>query len=555
MKKLTTLLFTLISGFIGVSQAVVTVGPYLQSPTTTSIKVMWRSNVAATSKVMYGTNPGNLTMTVTDNNSVTKHMVLITGLNPDTRYYYAIYNGNDFGAGADNEHYFRTFPVANDPGHIRLWAIGDFGKGNSKQQKVRDAYLNFDSVETDLWVWLGDNVYDDGLEQEYIDKVFDSVWGYKNVMRHLPFQATPGNHDYTNISPPQSSQPPLQHSGPYYDFVETYRNAEAGGIATGHELFYSFDYRNAHFVSLNSELGSLFNASHDWIGANLISSFTSSPQTQWLNQDLQANNKLWTIVYFHQPPYTDGSHQSSNPIERYMKAMRENYCEIIEQYGADLVICGHSHVYERSYLVHGSYGDDAAITAFNYVQNTSGYDSANQAYTKYTNGPNPNLGTVYVVNGNSGSTTSSPGLNHPLMYSAYGCDTCIGSFIMDLDSNRLQGRHLDGYGNIRDDFTIYKLAYPTSVDEVNRKPIRKVKVVPNPFKNSTVVSFEVEGSDQVTMNMVDASGRVIEVFNDKVTSRNTVIEIDAVKLKLAAGTYTLQIITGNDRIAHKLVVQ
>ena len=555
MKKSLLLFLALVSFSSSFTQAVVTVGPYLQSPTTTSIKVMWRSDVAATSKVMYGTSPGTLTLTATDNNSVTQHMVAITGLQPYTKYYYAVYNDNTLGAGGGNEHYFRTFPNSSDPGHVRMWAMGDFGKGNTKQQKVRDSYLNFDTVETNLWLWLGDNVYDDGLEQEYIDKVFDSVWGYKNVMRHLPFHATPGNHDYTTISPPGNGKPPLQHTGPYFDFVETYRNAEAGGVATGHELFYSFDYRNVHFVSINSELGNLFSATDDWTGVNLFGGFTSSPMTQWLHQDLQANTKEWTVVYFHQPPYSAGSHNSSDAIERYMKAMRENFCEIIEQYGGDLVLSGHSHVYERSYLVHGSYGDDADVSPFNIIQNTSGKESLGEAYTKYTSGPNPNLGTVYVVNGNSGSSESGSPLNHPLMYTASGCDTCIGSFVLDVDSNRMVGRYLDGYGAIRDDFTIYKLALPTSIGNVSHKPIRKVKVAPNPFSNSTLVTFEVDGSDNVNMQLVDVSGRVIEFFNGKVTNENPIFEIDAEKLKLAKGVYTLLINTGMDKISHKLVIQ
>ena len=51
----------------------------------------------------------------------------------------------------------------------------------------------------------------------------------------------------------------------------------------------------------------------------------------WLHADLQANTQPWVIVYFHQPPYTDGSHDSGQFYEVFMKTMRENFAEIFEQ--------------------------------------------------------------------------------------------------------------------------------------------------------------------------------------------------------------------------------
>jgi acid phosphatase type 7 len=556
MKKGILLILVIVLSYTGFTQAVVTVGPYLQSPTPNSIKILWRSDVAATSKVMYGTNPANLTQTVTDAASVTRHSVLVTGLAPYTKYFYAIYNDNTFAEGGDSAHSFRTFPVAGTNTPVRAWVIGDFGKGNSKQQIVRDSYQGFDSIETNLWLWLGDNVYNDGTEQEYLTKVFDSVYGYQKIMKSLPFEPTPGNHDYNSVSPVQSPVAPLSQTGPYLDLVDVYKNAEAGGVATGHELFYSFDYANVHFVSLNSELGSIFSGSDDWIGANPFINFTSSPLTQWLHQDLSANTKPWVVVYFHQPPYTDGSHDSGSFWEIYMKAVRENLAEIWEQYGVDLVLSGHSHVYERSYLVKGSYGDAADITPFNILQNTSGVDAQGQAYVKHTQGSSANQGTVYVVNGNSGSTDDAPNFNHPYMVAEYGCDTCVGSFILDVDSNRLDGRHLDAYGNIRDHFTIYKVfGYPTGVQEAANIFISGLKVTPNPFSNSTTVTFELLNSENVKLRLTDVTGRLVEVFEGNLSKGNQTLEVDAQKLKLAKGTYTLQLSAGKENFARTIILQ
>lgn len=548
MKKMLPLVLCLLFLVPAFAQVNITVGPYLQSPTVSSIKIMWRTDVAGPSKVMFGTNKNNLTQTVTDTATVTRHMVKLSGLTAYTKYYYAIYDGNTIIEGADDNHSFRTFPDSGTNVPLRAWAIGDFGKGNDKQIKVRDAYLNYDTVETDLWLWLGDNVYQDGTEQEYLDKVFDSVYGYRNIMKHMPFEACPGNHDYNSVSPIVSPTPPLTHSGPYYDFVEVYRNGEAGGVATNHELFYSFDYSNVHFVSLNTELGSLFNNSDDWTGVNLFSSFNGSPMTQWLHADLTANTKPWVVVYFHQPPYTDGSHESGTFYEVYMQAMRENFAPIWEQYGVDVVLCGHTHVYERSYLVHGAYGDVDDITLFNIISDKSGNDSIGEAYVKYTQGFNPNRGTVYVNNGNSGSSEGDANFTHPYMYSEYGCDTCCGSFILDVNGMRLDGRHLDMHGNVRDHFTIHKIDGPSGVETVEKeKGIGGVMVIPNPFSKLARVRFMLSKAEQVQIKLTDVGGKVIEVFKGSLNAGLNNVEINTERNDMPAGTYMLQISTPTER--------
>jgi acid phosphatase type 7 len=542
MKQYLLALTFVCTAILASAQAVVTVGPYLQSPTPGGIKIKWWSDVAATSKIMYGTNPSNLTQTVTDASAVTKHTVELTGLAPATRYYYAVYNDNTFAEGGDSLHTFRTFPVAETQEHVRAWVIGDFGKGNVRQQLVRDSYTGFDNEETDLWLWLGDNVYDEGLESEYLSKVFDSVWGYKELMKRQPFLPCPGNHDYATISPVQSPTPPASHTGPYYDFVDVYQNGEAGGTASGHELFYSYDYGNTHFISLNSELGSLFNGSDDWIGIYLFGSFSGSPMTQWLHQDLTANTKPWVVVYFHQPPYTDGSHDAGSFWEVYMQAMRENFAEIWEQYGVDLVLCGHSHVYERSFLVKGAYGDASQITPANILQGWSGADSIGEAYTKYTQGPGANEGTVYVVQGNSASVDDAPGFTHPYMFAEYGCDTCAGSFVLDIDSNRLDGRHLDAEGNIRDHFTILKTFGPVGAAQAQYPG--GMTVVPNPFGTSTTISFDVPAAGPVSLLLTDVSGKSWTLLNEVLPQGKKSIVLDAQRWNLSAGVYILQLEVG-----------
>ncbi len=80
-----------------------------------------------------------------------------------------------------------------------------------------------------------------------------------------------------------------------------------------------------------------------------------TPQVQWIKKDLAANkNKDWVIAYWHHPPFTMGSHNSDKEDE--LVKIRENFIRILEREGVDLVVCGHSHLYERSKLINGHYG-------------------------------------------------------------------------------------------------------------------------------------------------------------------------------------------------------
>jgi hypothetical protein len=78
----------------------------------------------------------------------------------------------------------------------------------------------------------------------------------------------------------------------------------------------------------------------------------------WLKQDLLvAQSSEWIIAYWHHPPYTKGTHDSDNPLfyDFEMVEMREQIVPLLENGGVDLVLAGHSHVYERTPLIDGHY--------------------------------------------------------------------------------------------------------------------------------------------------------------------------------------------------------
>lgn len=65
-------------------------GPYLQSATPASIVIRWRTDIATDSRVSFGLSPGSLSETVDSTSLVTEHEVKLTGLQPETKYYYSI---------------------------------------------------------------------------------------------------------------------------------------------------------------------------------------------------------------------------------------------------------------------------------------------------------------------------------------------------------------------------------------------------------------------------------------------------------------------------------
>lgn len=545
MMKMNLFRFLVVLFFLGIvssnSEAqIVQRGPYLQLATHNSIIIRWRTNTPTDSRVRYGTTAGNLSMTATDATSTTEHSIEITGLSPYTKYYYAIGTTSGDLAGNDTTHFFRTNPVPGTVQPIRVWVLGDFGKANSVQIQARNDYQNYAAThgQADLWLWLGDNAYQNGTDTEFQQKVFDSTYGYPEIFRNHVFWPTPGNHDYNSVN---RLDPPPSHTGPYYDIVDVPTQAEAGGVASTYELYYSFDYGNIHFISLNSELQA-------W------TSSSTSEMATWLQNDLASNTQPWTVAYFHQPPHTKGSHDSDAIWEVLMSFMRTNYMPILENYGVDLVLCGHSHVYERSKLMRGFYGFSWQYSAAQHaIDDGSGNFAQGEPYVKYTQGPTANHGTVYVVSGNGGSNTASASLNHPIMHYSHGCDTCAGSFLIEVNGDRLDGKYLAVNGAILDEFTILK-SNAVSVEEPDFPLLQNVLIHPNPFDETLAIDFTLMERSRMSIELYSLDGK--RVFADKIGRRDAGehrVTISSSDTGLTDGTYLVRVVVGKEAHVQRVV--
>ena len=404
----------------------ITRGPYLQLLTQTGVRVRWRTSTAQDSRVAYGTAIGALTQTVTDPTPTTEHEVVLGGLTPGTRYYYAIGSSGGLVLGDDARHSFDTAPVTGTRTPLRIWVIGDSGTADANSRAVRDAYLDFTAaLRTNVWLMLGDNAYPNGTDAEYQDAVFEV---YPDLLRNTVVWPTLGNHDA--VSADSSTQ-----SGAYFDIFSLPKAAEAGGLASGTEAYYSFDYANLHFVVLDSQ-----DTDRSPGGAMM----------SWLDADLAATGQDWIVAYWHHPPYSDGSHNSDTESELIL--MRQNALPILEAHGVDLVLTGHSHGYERSFLIDGHYGDSSTFGPSHVVDGGSGRENSPDGLYLKPGGSVSHAGAVYTVAGNGGSIVPSP-LAHPAMY--FSTNT-LGSVVLDVDGSRLDARMIDPAGVIRDEFTIVK---------------------------------------------------------------------------------------------------
>ncbi|WP_461137338.1 metallophosphoesterase [Spirosoma terrae] len=442
-------------------------GPYLQKATPTSMTFRWRTDPASVGVVRFGASTDKLTGMVSEAGPVTDHEVTVTGLNPNTQYFYSV--GTAAGTlQGDANNYFITFPAEGTPKKTRIWSLGDFGYYNSaRQANVKKAFKDYmrsiGDPHLDLWLWLGDNAYNGGQDSEYQAHVFSSDVGYggDRYMKQTPFFATPGNHDYAG-----NGDLRMNLNIPYYGVVSHPTKAEAGGVPSGTESYYSFNYGNIHFVSLDSDR---YEDVSDL--ASNTRFLDSRPQINWLKQDLaaaQANpNIKWIIAYWHHPPYTKGTHDSDT--DKQLRDVRMNLLPVLEQYKVDLVMCGHSHVYERSRLIKGHYGDAPTfdpnvhnVAEGSNARSNGRFDgSPNSCYYFKSRSSATNEGTIYVVNGTGGApgwhiTSGTAQWPHNAMEVSYDNANLGGSMYIEIEGGKLTSKMIAGDGSIQDQFTIIK---------------------------------------------------------------------------------------------------
>ena len=175
----------------------------------------------------------------------------------------------------------------------------------------------------DFIVTLGDNNYphgrattlDDNVGQYYHEYIAPYVGHHGPGSSDNRFFPSLGNHDWRT-----------PRVAPYRDYF----------ALPGREVYYEFRWGPVHLLSLDSD------------AAEPDGTRPDSPQAAWARRVLSASDAPWRIVYFHHPPYSSAKH---GPTQRMQWPFAD--------WGANLVLAGHDHVYERfdrgglPYIVNG----------------------------------------------------------------------------------------------------------------------------------------------------------------------------------------------------------
>ncbi|NND08807.1 MAG: metallophosphoesterase family protein [Saprospiraceae bacterium] len=403
-------------------------GPYLQKQSPTSIVVKWRTAHATESVINYGNHLDQLNLTASSGSPTIEHELEIVNLQAGEKYYYEIANNTQVLVPGSQDLYFRSAPLSGSRTPMEAWILGDCGTGNNNARAVRDAYYDFAGLgETDLILFLGDNAYSNGTDGEYQLALFEDM--YEERLKNTVSWSCLGNHDGHSAN--SSDQ-----SGPYYDIFTFPTQGECGGMLSGTEAYYSFDHGNVHFISLDSY------ESDRNVGGDMY---------LWCEADLQNSTSDWIVAFWHHPPYSKGSHDSDQ--EGALVDMRENFLPLLESYGVDLVLSGHSHSYERSYFINNHYGpSDSFKLATHAVGSNGGGDGQVASDGAYQKSGDQQEGAVYITGGSSGKKTAAA-LDHEAMYYAVAE---LGSCILTVHGGELSVKFLREDTSVEDHFTIEK---------------------------------------------------------------------------------------------------
>ena len=246
-------------------------GPYMTIPTKDSISIQWRTNIPSNSMVKFGQLVSNLSDSLIDSILTTEHLIVLRNLSPNTKYYYSV-GTTSASLQGDINNYFYTAPVKEDIVPLKFWVTGDFGIIGNTQLAVRNSFSNFKAGQIiNGWLWLGDNAYVKGTDVEYQTTVFNI---YESIFKNLPLIPSLGNHDYGSSG--YQSAASLGNNFAYFSIFNL-------PLSSGTEKYYSTNYGNIHFISLDS-----YGSYNDSL----------SNMYQWLRNDLTNNNQQWTVAFF-----------------------------------------------------------------------------------------------------------------------------------------------------------------------------------------------------------------------------------------------------------------
>jgi hypothetical protein len=228
-----------------------------------------------------------------------RHVAFLEGLKPGTAYAYQVGDGTSW----SEEMSFRTAPAQEEP--FSFIYMGDVQEGFADWGLLREAAERH-VPEAVFSIVAGDLVSNGGDRGEW-----DSFLHHAGEhFAHRPLVPVMGNHDDDEY-------------GSFDNYLDLFVLPENGPADLVPEHAYTFEYGNAFFVALDSNID-------------------PDTQTEWLEQQLAQSDAVWKFVIFHHPAYSSKKSRDNPEI-------REEWTPLFDEYGVDLALQGHDHAYLRSY--------------------------------------------------------------------------------------------------------------------------------------------------------------------------------------------------------------
>jgi Calcineurin-like phosphoesterase/Purple acid Phosphatase, N-terminal domain len=295
-------------------------GPWLtwEDDPKTSMAVTWLTKAKNKSVVYYGTEPTKLDKTFINTDSVFVHHAKLTGLQPDTMYYYSvpeIFEQNH----TSNIFNFTTAPSKSAPRAFSFAVFGDVQPTSDayeyQNQMVADGLVNgtFDFICN-----TGD-LANSGNSGDQWHRLFNSLARYSS---NKPLVAAIGNHDWDGSSGSSNWAEMFPYNYPQPN--------------TGR--FHSVDYLNAHLVMID-------NFEHSYS--------MSSAQIEWIKSDIRnakSNGQDWIFVFFHLSLMTTAT-------TGHYTQLQEQLVPVFDENDVDAVFFGHDHHYEHYNYTYGETGN------------------------------------------------------------------------------------------------------------------------------------------------------------------------------------------------------
>ena len=454
-----------------------------------TINVSWRTDENYVGEVRYdneshGGVPGAYSYNkngtggvTTDNLAGYFHHVELTGLEPDTIYYFICGRENNW----SDERSFRTAP--DNRKNFKFAAGGDsradgryeFADWPEARDNVSDLMAHYNpsfALFIGDFLWRGDDPGKDNYDE---NDTWDNWLGATDIYwnttdnRMIPLIPVIGNHElYPPYPQPTEGDYYPDHGYNYYTVFNL----------PGNERWYALDWGpDLRIIVLDSEV--LDEGSVTW-----------QEQLEWLESELEnSENYLLKVAAFHRPIVSSGS---------WWYSRLENWGYLFTKYGVDVVFQGHIHYYDRSYPI-DSDPPPGEIAP-------------------------PGEGVIYVVSGGWGAPLSYGG---PQPYTAYGPESEYHFTLVDVFKNgTLHSQAIDQYGTVFDEFSIYGSV------EVSISPSEDSGLAGVTLNYEVTVKNIRNVTDNYLLENVDNSGWTLEL-------ENSVLEVPARENRTTTLTVTI----------------